>query len=61
MRGRNSAMKRYLRKHSKNIIDERRMRIEATMKKNKEEKERKVTAKEKKLPPVLARFENAGV
>jgi hypothetical protein len=32
MRGKNSAMKRFLRKKSKNIIDERRLRIEAARK-----------------------------
>jgi len=57
-RGKNSAMKRYLRKRSKNIIDERTLRLEAIRKKEREERERKVNGKEeKKLPPVLSRFE----
>jgi U3 small nucleolar RNA-associated protein 7 len=57
-RGKNSAMKRYLRKRSKNIIDERTLRLEAIRKKEREERERKVSGKEeKKLPPVLSRFE----
>ena len=62
MRGKNSAMKRYLRKRSKNIIDERRLRIEGVMKKEKEERERKAAGKEEKtLPPALARFEKKGI
>ena len=57
-RGKNSAMKRYLRKRSKNIIDERKLRMEAILKKDKEERQKKVSGKEEtKLPPVLARFE----
>ena len=57
-RGKNSAMKRYLRKRSKNIIDERKLRMEAIRKKEKDERERKASGKEEnKLPPVLARFE----
>jgi len=57
-RGKNSAMKRFLRKKTKNIIDERRLRMEALRKKEKEERERKASGKEEtKLPPVLARFE----
>jgi U3 small nucleolar RNA-associated protein 7 len=51
-------MKRFLRKKTKNIIDERRLRMDALRKKEKEERERKTGGKEeKKLPPVLARFE----
>ena len=57
-RGKNSAMKRYLRKRSKNIIDERKLRMEAIRKKENDERERKASGKdENKLPPVLARFE----
>jgi U3 small nucleolar RNA-associated protein 7 len=56
-RGKNSAMKRYLRKRSKNIIDERKLRMEAIRKKEKEGRERKANGKEEiQLPPVLARF-----
>jgi U3 small nucleolar RNA-associated protein 7 len=50
-------MKRFLRKKTKNIIDERRLRMEALRKKEREEREGKTGGKEKKLPPVLARFE----
>jgi U3 small nucleolar RNA-associated protein 7 len=51
-------MKRYLRKRSKNIIDERKLRMEAILKKEKEERQRNISGKEvTKLPPVLARFE----
>jgi U3 small nucleolar RNA-associated protein 7 len=60
-RGKNSAMKKYLRKRTKNIIDERRLRIEAIQKKEKAARERKAGGQEeKKLPPVLARFEKKG-
>jgi U3 small nucleolar RNA-associated protein 7 len=60
-RGKNSAMKKYLRKRTKNIIDERRFRIEAIQNKQKEERERKANGQEeKKLPPVLSRFEKKG-
>ena len=56
-RGKNTAMKRYLRKRSKNIIDERKLRMEAIRKKEREEREREASGKaENKLPPVLARF-----
>lgn len=56
-RGKNSTMKRYLRKRSMNIIDERKARIEAVKKREKERLERNSGKEEKKLPPVLARFE----
>jgi U3 small nucleolar RNA-associated protein 7 len=61
MRGKNSTMKRYLRKRSTNVIDERRMRLEAIEKREKEERERRIGDKmEKKLPPVLERFAKGG-
>jgi hypothetical protein len=51
-------MKRFLRKKTKNIINERRLQMEALRKKEKEERDRKASGKEeRKLPPVLARFE----
>jgi U3 small nucleolar RNA-associated protein 7 len=51
-------MKRFLRKKTKNVIDERRLRMEALRKKEKEERDQKTGGKEEqKLPPVLARFE----
>ena len=54
-------MKRFLRKKTKNIIDEKRLRMEALRKKEKGGRERKTSGKEdKKLPPVLARFEKKG-
>lgn len=59
MRGKNSAAKRYRRKRANNVIDERRLRIEALKKKEKEAREGKAM-EESKLPPVLARFEKKG-
>jgi len=59
MRGKNSAAKRYRRKRANNVIDERRLRIEALKKKEKEAREGKAM-EECKLPPVLARFEKKG-
>jgi hypothetical protein len=57
MRGKNSALKRYKRKRSNIVIDERRLRLEALEKKNKEEREGKITGNvETRLPPVLGRF-----
>ena len=55
-RGKNSAMKRYLRKKTKNIIEERKIRLEAMAKKEKELKEGKTGKGDSTLPPVLARF-----
>jgi len=58
-RGKNTALKRYQRKRAKNVIDERRLRVEAIRKKEKEIKEG--TKEEKrKLPPVLSRFAKKG-
>jgi U3 small nucleolar RNA-associated protein 7 len=57
-RGKNSAMKRYLSRKTKNVIDERTMRMEAIRKKEKEAKEGR--KEESKLPPVLSRFERRG-
>ena len=57
MRGKNSAMKRHLRRKAKNVIDERRLKREELLKKEREERERKANGKEaSKLPPVLANF-----
>lgn len=60
-RGKNSALRRYLRKKGgKNVIDEKRMRLEAM----KKERARKATEKTKKdkmeLGPALARFVRKG-
>jgi U3 small nucleolar RNA-associated protein 7 len=56
-KGKNSAMKRYLRRKTKNVIDERTVRMEAIRKKEKQAKEGR---EESKLPPVLSRFERRG-
>ena len=60
-RGKNSAIRRHLRKKGgKNIIDEKRMRLEA-MRKEKSEKAREKFKKEKvELGPALARFARRG-
>jgi len=58
-RGKNTAAKRYRRKRANNVIDERRLRIEAIRKREKEEREGK-KVEEKKLPPVLSMFEKKG-
>jgi U3 small nucleolar RNA-associated protein 7 len=56
MRGKNTTEKRYRRKRASNVIDERRLRIEAIKRRERMEKEGK-KVEEKKLPPVLAMFE----
>ena len=57
MRGKNSAMKRHLRKNARNVIDERRLKREEMLKRQKEERERIASGREEpKLPPVLANF-----
>lgn len=58
-KGKNSAMKRYLRRKTKNVIDERAMRMEAVRKREREEREGKGQVATK-LPPVLSRFERKG-
>ncbi|KAI9833367.1 MAG: Small subunit (SSU) processome component [Phylliscum demangeonii] len=60
-RGKNSSLKRYLRKKShRNVIDEKRLRIEALLKEQsgKERKQTEMTAEE--LGPALARFVRKG-
>ena len=59
-RGKNSAMKRYLRRKTKNVIDERTMRMEAVRKREREEREGRAVAVTKQLPPVLSRFQRRG-
>lgn len=61
-RGKNSALRRHLRKKAKNVIDERRMRIEANLKIEKEQRAKRVR-QEKGFPeekellgPALSRF-----
>src|SRR5277367_3367713 len=47
-RGKNSAMKRFLRKKTKNIIDERRLRMEALRKKEKEDRDEKLVGRRRR-------------
>lgn len=61
-RGRNSALRRVLRKKNKNVIDERRLKIEALLKKEKEMKKDRVAreqgrdVEERELGPAMSRF-----
>lgn len=62
IKGKNSALRRHLRKKAKNVVDERKMRIEANLKREKELRAKRVR-KEKGLPeekellgPALSRF-----
>jgi U3 small nucleolar RNA-associated protein 7 len=56
-RGKNSSLRKYLRKKgSRNIIDERRLRIEELMKSQREEQQKKAKAKVEELGPALGRF-----
>lgn len=56
-RGKNSSLRKYLRKKgSKNIIDEKRMRIEELRKSQGERAKAKLAAKEDELGPALGRF-----
>lgn len=55
-RGKNSSLRKYLRKKgSRNIIDERRLKIEELMK-NQNKKQQKLKAAEEELGPALGRF-----
>ncbi|KAK9477142.1 WD40-repeat-containing domain protein [Lipomyces japonicus] len=62
MRGKNSALRRYLRKKSSHVIDERRLRVEAGLKIEKETRQNNLKRKrglpvdDKKLGPALSRF-----
>ena len=57
-RGKNSSLRRYLRKKgSKNIIDERRLRIEALRKETNMRTRKEGKKKEDELGPALARFQ----
>lgn len=62
VKGKNSALRKYLRKKTQNVIDERKMRLEANLKKEKEMRQQKVRRargepEEKELlGPALARF-----
>ncbi|RDW82316.1 WD40 repeat-like protein [Coleophoma cylindrospora] len=56
-RGKNSSLRKYLRKKgSRNIIDERRVRIEELRKSQTEKQQKKMQASEAQLGPALSRF-----
>ncbi|KAI0131308.1 BING4CT-domain-containing protein [Daldinia grandis] len=56
-RGKNSALRRYLRKQrGKNIIDEKRLKVEELWKEQLQQRENKQKEKEVELGPALARF-----
>ncbi|KAK7204745.1 WD40-repeat-containing domain protein [Myxozyma melibiosi] len=61
-RGKNSALRRYLRKKASNVIDERRLRVqeswekEKSMRENYRKKQRGVAVDEVEVGPALARF-----
>ena len=56
-RGRNSSLKKYLRKKgNKNVIDEKLLRIEALLREQKDKKQGEVRKSEESLGPALARF-----
>lgn len=56
-RGKNSSLRKYLRKKgSKNIIDEKRLRIQELMKSQQKGEKERLREKEKELGPALARF-----
>ncbi|KAI1408152.1 BING4CT-domain-containing protein [Hypoxylon sp. FL1857] len=56
-RGKNSALRRYLRKQrAKNIIDEKRLKVDELWKEQLQEREKKQKEKEVELGPALARF-----
>lgn len=57
MRGKNSALKKYLRKQrKKNIIDEKRLKVEEMWKEQQERRQEKHKAQKEELGPALARF-----
>ena len=61
-RGKNSSLRKYLRKKgSKNIIDEKRVRIEEMRKAQNMKARTKLKKKEEELGPALARFARRGV
>lgn len=60
-RGKNSSLRKYLRKKgSKNIIDEKRLRIEELRKSQTEKQKHKLKAVEEELGPALSRFARKG-
>ncbi|KAK9448241.1 WD40-repeat-containing domain protein [Limtongia smithiae] len=62
MRGKNSALRRYLRKKTKNVVDDRKVRVEAALKKEKAMRETHhrtklgLPSRERTFGPALARF-----
>ncbi|KAL8296731.1 hypothetical protein RB601_003766 [Gaeumannomyces tritici] len=57
MRGKNSALKKYLRKQrKKNIIDEKRLKVEEIWKEQQDKRQEKHKAQQEELGPALARF-----
>ena len=60
-RGKNSSLKNYLRKKgNRNIIDEKRLKIEAMLVEQRKRKHEQVKEKEEELGPALARFIRRG-
>jgi U3 small nucleolar RNA-associated protein 7 len=60
-RGKNSSLRKYLRKKgSKNIVDEKRMRIEELRKSQHEKQKKRLKETEEKLGPALSRFARKG-
>lgn len=60
-RGKNSSLRKYLRKKgSRNIIDERRLKIEELRKSQSERAQKRLTEKEQELGPALGRFARKG-
>ena len=60
-RGKNSALKKYLRKQrKKNIIDEKRLKVEELWKERQEKQGEKHQKKQEELGPALARFARKG-
>jgi U3 small nucleolar RNA-associated protein 7 len=56
-RGKNSALRRYLRKQrSKNVIDEKRLKVDEIWKEQVQQRDQKKTEKEVDLGPALSRF-----
>jgi U3 small nucleolar RNA-associated protein 7 len=60
-RGRNSALRRLLRKRTmKNVVDEKRLRIEELRKNKKAQEEERLTKQKEQYGPALARFARKG-
>jgi U3 small nucleolar RNA-associated protein 7 len=60
-RGRNSALKKYMRKQrKKNIVDDRRLRLEEAYKKHLQQKDERMKDADDELGPALSRFARKG-